>query len=53
MAAGFAENEMAPYAAEWDESHFFPQETLRAAAALGFGGVYVDPEHGGTGSYST
>jgi alkylation response protein AidB-like acyl-CoA dehydrogenase len=36
-------------AGEWDERHEFPEAALRAAAALGFGGLYVRPESGGTG----
>ncbi|MCV6547496.1 MAG: isobutyryl-CoA dehydrogenase [Cohaesibacter sp.] len=49
MAADFAMNEMEPYAAQWDEKSIFPIETLRAAAALGFGGIYVKDDVGGSG----
>lgn len=49
VASDFAKNELAPYAGEWDEKHIFPQDTLRNAAQLGFGGIYVDPEFGGSG----
>lgn len=48
MARDFASNEMAPYAAEWDEKSIFPEDTLRQAASLGFGGIYCDEEHGGS-----
>jgi alkylation response protein AidB-like acyl-CoA dehydrogenase len=48
-AKQFATQEMAPYAAEWDEQHIFPVEVLRKLAQLGFAGVYVRPESGGTG----
>src|ERR1700722_17562886 len=48
-ARAFAQKEMAPYAQKWDEDCFFPVETLRKAAALGFGGIYVRSEHGGCG----
>ena len=48
-ARAFARDEMLPFARQWDEEEIFPVETLRAAAALGFGGIYVDPEHGGSG----
>ncbi len=48
MARSFAEREMAPHAADWDEGSIFPEETLRAAAALGFGGIYCSEEHGGS-----
>ena len=32
---------MMPHARDWDENATFPVETLRKAAALGFGGIYV------------
>ena len=34
--------------AEWDENSTFPVETLRKAAALGFGGIYVKDDVGGS-----
>ena len=49
LARDFAANEMAPYAAEWDETCAFPVETLRKAAALGFAAMYVRDDVGGTG----
>jgi alkylation response protein AidB-like acyl-CoA dehydrogenase len=49
LARQFADKELAPHAAEWDEVKYFPVEALRAAAALGFAGIYIDEEHGGTG----
>jgi hypothetical protein len=49
MARSFAETELAPHAAEWDERCVFPVATLRAAAALGFAGIYVREDQGGTG----
>jgi len=48
-ARNFAASELAPYSARWDADEVFPVDTLRAAAALGFAGVYVDPEVGGSG----
>jgi hypothetical protein len=48
-ARSFAEDELAPHAARWDEQCIFPVETLRAAAALGFGGIYVREAAGGAG----
>ncbi len=47
LARDFATNEMAPHAAAWDRDCTFPAETLRKAAALGFGGVYVQDDAGG------
>lgn len=49
LAAGFARDEMEPHAREWDEKSIFPVETLRKAAALGFAGIYVREEVGGSG----
>ena len=49
MARDFAQNEMAQHAAGWDENKTFPEETLRAAAALGLAGLYVAEDIGGSG----
>lgn len=49
MARDFAAAEIAPFAVEWDERKHFPVETLRAAAALGMGGIYVGEDVGGSG----
>ncbi len=49
LARDFAQNEMLPHAAEWDAKTIFPEETLRAAAALGFGGIFVGEDVGGAG----
>src|SRR5271154_4371868 len=48
-ARNFAAAEFAPFSAEWDEHAFFPVASLRKAAELGFAGIYVDPEVGGSG----
>ncbi|KAA1057619.1 isobutyryl-CoA dehydrogenase [Azospirillum argentinense] len=48
-ARDFAQQEMAPNAAHWDENSVFPVNTLRQAAALGFAGIYVGEEFGGSG----
>ena len=48
MAREFAQNEIAPHAGEWDETHFFPQATFRKAAALGLGALYVRSDVGGS-----
>ncbi len=47
-ARAFAEGELAPHAAAWDEDSIFPVEALRAAAALGFAGLYVGEDVGGS-----
>jgi alkylation response protein AidB-like acyl-CoA dehydrogenase len=48
MAASFSRDELAPHAADWDENSHFPIPTLRKAAELGFGGIYVKEEVGGS-----
>ena len=47
-ARDFAGGEMAPFAREWDERLIFPVECMRKAAALGFGGIYVREDVGGS-----
>jgi alkylation response protein AidB-like acyl-CoA dehydrogenase len=49
MARAFAAERMAPSAAEWDREQIFPVDVLREAAALGFGGIYVRDDVGGSG----
>ncbi|CAL8346813.1 unnamed protein product [Arctogadus glacialis] len=49
VAFDFATNEMAPHMAEWDQKEIFPVDTMRRAAQLGFGGIYVQPDVGGSG----
>lgn len=49
MADRFTASEITPHAAEWDASHIFPKETIRHAAELGFGGIYVSEAAGGIG----
>jgi len=48
MARGFAEEELAPFAIEWDQNKHFPVDTLRKAAALGMAGIYVRDDVGGS-----
>jgi alkylation response protein AidB-like acyl-CoA dehydrogenase len=45
----FAETELAPFAAERDEKHLFPRESLNRGGELGLGGIYVREDFGGTG----
>jgi len=47
-ARTFARDEMMPNAAAWDEGEIFPVDALRKAAALGFGGIYVKEDVGGS-----
>lgn len=44
----FARDEMMPHARDWDEDEIFPVDALRKAAALGFGGIYVKEDVGGS-----
>jgi hypothetical protein len=47
-ARAFAQAEMAPHSARWDEEKHFPVDVLKRAAALGFGGLYVKEDVGGS-----
>lgn len=47
-AREFAEHEIAPFAAEWDEKHISPLDTLKKSATLGFAGLNVDEKWGGS-----
>jgi alkylation response protein AidB-like acyl-CoA dehydrogenase len=49
MAQKFTADAITPFAAEWDENHVFPRDTIRQAAELGFGSIYVSEESGGIG----
>jgi alkylation response protein AidB-like acyl-CoA dehydrogenase len=49
MAQQFTADALTPFAGEWDEKHIFPRDTIRAAAELGFGAIYVSEESGGIG----
>ena len=48
-AREFAQNEIAPVAAEFDRSGEFPVETIKAAAELGFMGIEIPEQYGGSG----
>jgi len=47
-ARQFARDEMMPFARAWDEDEVFPVDALRKAAALGFAGIYVKEDVGGS-----
>src|SRR3546814_17350926 len=49
MARRFTADAITPHAAEWDEKHIFPRATVKAAAELGFGAIYVSEASGGIG----
>ena len=39
---------MAPYAAQWDADAIFPMETFKKFGELGFGGIFVKEDVGGS-----
>ena len=49
MARDFANSEIAPIAAEYDETGEFPRETIAKMGAHGFMGIAVPEEYGGAG----
>jgi alkylation response protein AidB-like acyl-CoA dehydrogenase len=49
LARRFTADAITPHAAEWDEKHIFPRDTIKAAAELGFAAIYVSEEAGGIG----
>ncbi len=49
LARRFTADAITPHAAEWDEKHIFPRDTIKQAADLGFAAIYVSEESGGIG----
>jgi alkylation response protein AidB-like acyl-CoA dehydrogenase len=45
----FAEKEIRPHVMEWDEKQIFPLEVLKKLGELGFLGVLIPHEYGGSG----
>src|SRR5687767_15456789 len=48
-ARDFAQNEIQPIAAEFDESGEFPHATIKKMGGMGFMGIEVPEEYGGAG----
>lgn len=48
-AKQFAEAELSPFAAKWDQEHYFPVEVIKKAGELGFCSLYTPEESGGLG----
>ena len=48
-AGQFANNSLAPFAAQWDTTHHFPKDVLKKAGDLGFMAIYSPTESGGMG----
>src|SRR6056297_2723652 len=49
MARAFGEAEIAPHARDWDKAGEIPKDLWPKLAELGFGGLYVGEEMGGSG----
>lgn len=49
MAHAFGQEHIAPYAREWEREGCIPKTLWPEIAALGFGGLYVSEESGGSG----
>ncbi|MGB6229646.1 MAG: acyl-CoA dehydrogenase family protein [Litorimonas sp.] len=49
MAASFAATELAPHAEHWDREKYLDRGVFEKAAELGFLGIYIPEELGGTG----
>jgi alkylation response protein AidB-like acyl-CoA dehydrogenase len=49
MVRDFAESEIKPHLAEWDEAQHFPVDTFKRAGELGMLGVTMPEEYGGAG----
>jgi alkylation response protein AidB-like acyl-CoA dehydrogenase len=50
LARRFADEEIAPRAAQWDREHTFPREVFAQLGELGLMGVCVPEENGGAGA---
>ncbi|AWC23546.1 isobutyryl-CoA dehydrogenase [Aminobacter sp. P9b] len=48
MAGSFAAEKVAPFALEWDKAKHFPEDVIRETGQLGFGGLYVKEDVGGS-----
>jgi len=49
MTRDFAADRVAPLALEWDHNRHFPSDVIRETGSLGFGGIYVREDVGGSG----
>ena len=49
MAWAFAGDRVAPNALDWDRNRHFPADVIRETGPLGFGGIYVRDDVGGSG----
>lgn len=49
MAGSFSADQLRPHAERWDREKMLDRDALKAMAELGFGGIYTQEEHGGSG----
>ncbi len=49
MTAAFAAENVAPHALDWDKNRHFPSDVIRSTGELGFGGIYLSEDVGGSG----
>ena len=49
LAKTFSDKELKPFADEWDTKSHFPLETYKKFADLGFAGIFVKDDVGGSG----
>lgn len=49
LAQQFCREELAPFAAKWDQEHYFPKEVIQRAGELGFCSLYSPESEGGMG----
>ena len=49
MTESFAAERVAPYVLDWDRERHFPANVIRETGPLGFGGIYVNEDVGGSG----
>lgn len=45
----FADKELRPFSAKWDEESIFPVDAIKKSAELGFAGIFVKDDVGGSG----
>jgi alkylation response protein AidB-like acyl-CoA dehydrogenase len=48
-ARDFAEQFIRPHVMDWDEAQHFPKEVLQKAGEMGFMGIFIPEEYGGSG----
>jgi alkylation response protein AidB-like acyl-CoA dehydrogenase len=49
MAHRFAEDRLRPHSEKWDRDKHFPVDVIKSAAELGFAGIYIGDDVGGSG----